>query len=100
MIVYTVLLAGLAGALFGCLIGMTIITVRDVVPLERELTDERRRARLFELELKKWRVAAERWQARARYQDQIRKLERQILGIEPREPMEPKGLRLVDGGES
>lgn len=99
MFVFTVILAGVTGGLFGCLIGMTVITVRDVIRLERELTDERRRARLHELDARNWRKAAERWQARAGFHQRIHQLERQILGIEPRERVGAEGLRLVDGGE-
>lgn len=97
--VFTVILAGVTGGVFGFLVGATFVTVRDVVRLERELTDERRHARLCELDARNWRAAAERWQARAKFHERMHKLELRFLGIEPRAEEQEAGLRLVDGGE-
>jgi len=103
VIVETIIVAGVAGGLFGFLAGWLFTTAASVAPLERMLTDQRRIAKRWQACSERWEQTAGRWRNRARLAEEIHRLERQALGVGPPErwrDQPERRLQLVDGGES
>jgi hypothetical protein len=68
------------------ILGALIVTWREVIPLERENTDLRRKVRQQDATIRAARATVIAWRDRARFYERLMKLERQIL--DPDEPDE------------
>ena len=102
MLIETVLLAGLAGA---CL-GMAFAFAVHGIPMERALTDERRRTRQARIDADREHRAAVAWRDRAVFLEELMRVDRearavagQVLDLHNGSRKAP-GLGVVDGGAS